>query len=267
MNKKIHAVKAIFFDIDGTLLSFKTHRVPESARKALEQLKEKGIKLFIATGRPPTHLEHLKEKLNFPFDGYVSMNGQYCFNDEQVIYEQHIPGRDMEQALKYMEEQKIACEFIELDYIYLNRISKEVLKLRKLMGDTAGSEPVDDINRVFSYKTYQICPFIKEDEEEYFFEYLPGYRGVRWHPLFVDIIPEDGGKAFGIQRMLDHYGIALEESMAFGDGGNDIEMLEYVPVGVAMGNADGRVKESADYVTKDVDEDGIAFALENFGIL
>lgn len=260
-------IKAIFFDIDGTLLSFQTHQIPSSARAALDALKEKGVKLFIATGRPPTHLEHLKERLDFSFDGYISMNGQYCYNDQEVIYEHQIPGADLKKALKYMEEHEIACEFVELDYIYLNRITKEVLEMREMMGDTSIAEPVDDINRVFSNPTYQICPFIKTWQEEAFFQQMPGYRGVRWNPLFVDVIPEYGGKAYGIQKVLNYYEIELDESMAFGDGGNDKEMLEYVSIGVAMGKADDDVKASADYVTKDVDQDGILSALEYFQIL
>ena len=96
---------------------------------------------------------------------------------------------------------------------------------------------------------------------------MPGCRGVRWNPLFVDVIPENGGKGMGIKTMLDYLGFSKEEAMAFGDGGNDIEMLEFVKYGVAMGNSGENVKKSAAYVTDDVDSDGIYNALVHYNVL
>ena len=84
---------------------------------------------------------------------------------------------------------------------------------------------------------------------------MPGCRGVRWNSLFIDVIPENGGKGEGIKAMLKYLKISEEEVMAFGDGGNDIEMLQAVKYGIAMGNAGENVKEAALYVTKDVDEE------------
>ena len=88
-----------------------------------------------------------------------------------------------------------------------------------------------------------------------------------WNDTGIDIIPKDGGKSAGIRQYLDLLGIDRSESMAFGDGENDIDMLEFVGVGVAMGNADDAVKAAADYVTDTVDNDGIAKALQHFGLI
>ena len=96
---------------------------------------------------------------------------------------------------------------------------------------------------------------------------MPKCRAVRWNKLFVDVIPSDGGKGVGIKKMIDYLGISQEETMAFGDGGNDIEMLEFVKIGVAMGNAGDNVKKSADYVTENVDDEGIYKALKKFEII
>jgi hypothetical protein len=92
-------------------------------------------------------------------------------------------------------------------------------------------------------------------------------KSVRWNPDFTDLIPADGGKSVGIQQLLEHFGLSQEETMAFGDGGNDIEMLQYVHLGVAMGNGTQNVKAAADYVTDSVDEDGIWNALVHFGLI
>ena len=89
----------------------------------------------------------------------------------------------------------------------------------------------------------------------------------RWHPAFVDVTAKGNTKQNGIDQIIRHFGIKLEETMAFGDGGNDISMLRHAGIGVAMDNANDNVKAVADYVTTSVDEDGIAHALEQFKII
>lgn len=92
-------IKAIFFDIDGTLVSFRTHTVPESTRKALKQLHEQGVKLFIATGRPKLLINNLDD---LEFDGYITLNGAHCFTaDYHDIYKGSIPPNDIEQLVSY----------------------------------------------------------------------------------------------------------------------------------------------------------------------
>ncbi|MBW5377106.1 Cof-type HAD-IIB family hydrolase, partial [Brachyspira pilosicoli] len=75
------------------------------------------------------------------------------------------------------------------------------------------------------------------------------------------------GKHIGIDKIIEHYGIKLEETIAFGDGGNDISMIKHAHIGVAMGNANKEVKEIADYITDDVDNNGIYNALKHFNII
>ena len=89
----------------------------------------------------------------------------------------------------------------------------------------------------------------------------------RWHPAFTDVNTKGGGKHIGIDKIIEYYGIDLSETMAFGDGGNDITMIEHASIGVAMGNANEGVKEVADYITDDVDSDGVYKALKHFNIL
>lgn len=92
-------------------------------------------------------------------------------------------------------------------------------------------------------------------------------RGVRWHPDFTDLIPADGGKAVGMQVVLEHFGWSRDNAIAFGDGGNDVDMLRFAGIGVAMGNATDEPKTVADYVTDSVDDAGISNALHHFEIL
>ena len=90
---------------------------------------------------------------------------------------------------------------------------------------------------------------------------MPHSRLPRWHPAFTDIVAEGNSKAAGMEAVCRHFGIRQEETLAFGDGANDIEMLQWAAVGVAMGNAEPIVKEHADLVTTSVDEEGIEHAV------
>ena len=86
-------------------------------------------------------------------------------------------------------------------------------------------------------------------------------------PAIADVVPRGSSKAVGIDKIIEYYGISLHETMAFGDGGNDMAMLRHAGIGVAMGNAGDEVKEAADYVTDSVDDDGVMNALRHFDVI
>lgn len=261
-------IKAIFFDIDGTLLSFKTHEVPQSTKDALVELKQKGIKLFIASGRTPNDLDFLMKEYRDIFDGYIGLNGQYCFDkDNNVIREECLDISDLISWKNFLETNNIVCGFLELDYYYFNRAGEVLDKLKKDLGGTAPDRPIDSTERINDYKTYQLNVFLSEDEEDIILKYMPNAKLVRWCPYFTDVIPINGGKPVGMQCMLKHFGLSPKECMAFGDGGNDLEMLQFAKIGIAMGNARDEVKKAADYVTTDVDDNGIANALKHFKLI
>ena len=84
-------IQAVFFDIDGTLISFNTHKIPDSTQRALRRLRERGVRVFIASGRPPVQMGFLKQLTDFAFDGYVVLNGQYCYDAGGTFYQLPIP--------------------------------------------------------------------------------------------------------------------------------------------------------------------------------
>lgn len=260
-------IKAIFFDVDGTLLSFKTHEMPESTKKSLIRLKEKGIKIFISTGRSPNAFEKVYDRIGIEFDGFVYNNGQYVVVGEEVIRDSYLPIQDLRKIVSYVEEKRIATSFTEMNYTYVNFLNDRIYKLLELLGSTLEEKVIDSVKRIEDHKTYQLASYIYEDEEKEFFAQAPNLRGVRWNPLFVDVIPKDGGKAVGISKILEHFSISKDETMAFGDGGNDTEMLEYVSYGIAMGNAVESAKKVSRYITDHVDEDGIYNALVKYGVI
>lgn len=259
-------VQAIFFDIDGTLVSNKRKTYTHSTKTALEKLHKKGIYLFVASGRHILEIEreHLLDDLYF--DGYITLNGQYCFNEKEIIYENKINKEDIKNIINQIDAHPYPCLFIEKDRMYINMINKEVIDAQKAIHSSL--PPVMDIYRALENPVYQIVPYVDDKQAKiYPLSVLKYSKATRWNAYAIDIISNNGSKMEGIKRVLEYYHIPLENTMAFGDGENDIEMLEYVAFGIAMGNADEKVKEVADYVTDNVDNDGILHALEHYHLI
>lgn len=255
-------IKAIFFDIDGTLVSFKTHMVHASTMRALEELRAKGVKLFICTGRHELLIDNVDKSM---FDGIVSLNGQCVRVEERVIYTNAMTPADAQAAAEFASSRNIAAIFEGVDFIRINTITKMALDGAALI-NLHLPEP-SDISAISEYPILQLIFFGDTSEEESLLRRMPSCESTRWTPLLCDVIPLGGGKHVGIRKVLEHYGFSREECMAFGDGDNDITMLRYAGTGIAMGNADPTVKAAADYITSSTDHSGIAKALRHFGII
>lgn len=262
-------IKAVFFDIDGTLTSFVTHRVPDSAVEAIRLLQDKGIKVLICTGRSPSQMTVVLDTMPVTFDGIVAYNGQYCFDDQGFYEAQALDSNDIRVILDWLDAHPdVVSNFGEKDYVYYNHSNEQLQATWNQLGATAPKRYFDDPHRrALINDTYQISPFLDETEEAELVGLCHNTVGVRWHPDFTDLIPKDGGKPRGIQRFMKHYGITREQTMAFGDGGNDSDMLAFAGIGVAMGNATAGPKAAADYVTDDVDHDGVMNALKHFDVI
>ena len=111
---------------------------------------------------------------------------------------------------------------------------------------------------------FQLTPFLDEALEAEVVPSLTCCEMSRWHPAFVDVTARGNTKQRGIDEIIRHFGIRLEDTIAFGDGGNDISMLRHAGIGIAMGNARDEVKAAANYITDTVDEDGIAKAIQKW---
>lgn len=258
-------IKAIFFDIDGTLLSHKTKRIPDSTMNALKQLKEKEILIFLATGRHSSEMKKMPVH-DIEFDGYITLNGQYCYHNDEVLFDLPIVQEDIENIIKYVDEKSIPCIFVEDKEMYINFNNEVVEKVQESISTELPT--VGDIHRGHTHKIYQVIPYnIDENEEKTILSLMPHCKKTRWHPLAIDIIPATGGKQNGIEQILKHYHISREETMAFGDGMNDMDMLEYVHTGIAMGNASDELKKIGDDVTDDIDDDGIYNALKKYELI
>ncbi|WP_455683211.1 Cof-type HAD-IIB family hydrolase [Thomasclavelia sp.] len=258
-------IKGIFFDVDGTLISRKRSYISDSVLMALNRLREQGVKLFIATGRHYIELEKLGINKQFTFDGYLTLNGGYCFNHEEAIYSNPIDKDDVAKIVEYIINHDLACSFVETDDLYVNKIDDLVIDAQIFLNTSL--PPVKDITKALDNNVYQIDPFVTLDEIKNIMKLTKCCKYTQWYETGYDIIPKAGGKHEGIKAMLDYYKFDKSEIMAFGDGHNDIEMLMFAGIGVCMENGHEETKNVSDFITKSVDEDGIVTALDHFSLI
>lgn len=264
---RLFMIHSIFFDIDGTLVSFRTHTVPPSAAQSIRECQARGIRIFLCTGRPKILVQDfsLPQFGSLSFDGLIAQNGCYCATgDGQVIHQSIIDPRDIRALVNYLNDHEpFPVSLMTSTRVYINYIDRKVENLAAFLGvglpQIRPLETVcEDVMQVNIYGDTQL-------EAKVMKEVFTRCESSRWHPDFADVTPQGNSKRTGIEKILQHYGLERKGTMAFGDGGNDIPMLEYVEVGVAMGNAhDPRVAEAADHVAPPLDDDGIARFLNSF---
>lgn len=280
-------IKAVFFDIDGTFLDSRGE-ILASTLRGVEALHQQGIKCFISSGRGPSSAEDLLK--GTPFDGYVLYNGQLCFSHETGIYEHYFSVETLEALGRYTEKEQRHIIFGGRERYYgskslqwgqvkwlkkvhnllpikvtVPKLEANLQKIRRIIRPK--EEQVKTPREIFSEPMYQ-CVLLSSPSEQGALEtQFPDCKFTRSNPYAVDIIPKGGSKLVGITKVLDHYGLSLSDAMAFGDSWNDLEMLEGVGIGVAMGNGEEDVKRIADYVAESNDDDGIYKALQHFELV
>ena len=253
----------MFFDIDGTLVSFKSHTVPESARRAIARLREQGVKVFIATGRLMKHVAIVND---IEVDGYITVNGGYCITSAgEVIFESAFPRATVERVIDLSEQYGFDLNVMTHEDMYVSSMGERVQKIASMINIMP---TVADVRTIAATQpVVQMCPYISRELEQEIMPLLPDCVGSRWIETFMDLNVRGVDKSLGIQQVINYYGLTMAEAMAFGDGGNDLPMVRDAAVGVAMGNACDELKAVADYITSSVDEDGVSRALEHFGLI
>ncbi|WP_416147926.1 Cof-type HAD-IIB family hydrolase [Salipaludibacillus sp. HK11] len=258
MNKKL-----IFFDIDGTLLDHEKE-LPASTEEAIEKLKQAGHHVAIATGRGPFMFPDLRKKLGI--STYVSFNGQYVVLDEQPIHKTVL---DKKELIRLTEEAvKTDHPVVFMDHKDMKANIPFHDHIQSSMGSLMYGHPDYDPSYLDGRDIYQSLLFCTAEEEmKYVKEFANAFDFIRWHEFSMDVLPKGGSKAEGIEAIVTKLAMKKEDVYVFGDGPNDIEMLEFTPNSVAMGNAVPAAKEAASFVSKDVDDDGIAYGLKHMGLL
>lgn len=250
--------KLLLLDIDGTLLNSKKE-LPNSAKEAVVKAREKGHDLAIATGRAPFMIQNLLKELKI--DTYITFNGQYIVHANKPIHTEALNTGSLTNIVEFAEQRDHPLVFMNekkmVSSIGFHPDIDESIKTLKFPHPPAEKE------FYLNNDIYQALVFCKEEEEKQYHRNFEDLRFVRWHRVSCDILPIGGSKASGIERLIRATGHTLEETIAFGDGLNDVQMMKIAGFSVAMDNGHEETKKLASYVAGHVDEDGLAKAFDH----
>jgi len=253
-------------DIDGTLVSFKTHEIPSSTIQALKQAKANGSRVYIATGRPPVIITNLGA-IEHLIDGYITTNGALCFVGDEFVCCQPIPQEDVMTCVEDAKEKGYSLIVVGRKDVAILDTKGDVDRIFRQMLAVNGFNQESPLDVVLQQDILQLTPFFPADYEPKLLARMPQCVSGRWHPEFTDITVNGADKGKGILAMARHEGFDPDHTIAFGDGGNDTSMILQAGIGIAMGNAIDALKQQADYITTSVDDDGILNALRHFEVI
>lgn len=259
---KDKGIKIAFFDIDGTLLQLGRKEPTPKTEYALNKLQENGVMICIATGRSVPAVPKFK---NISFDVFLTFNGSLCFNRKETILSNPLRKEDVLQILENTKRMNRAISVSNASVMVKNG-SHPDLDLYFEFG-CVDVPIVDNVDELCQGDIYAINLPCRDSECGMILEGTTSTRATRWWDRAADLIPADGGKGKAIEGILKYYGLTREEAIAFGDGTNDIEMLQSVGTAVAMENANDAVKQAATHVCRSVDDDGIYYFCVEHGLI
>ncbi|WP_210607969.1 Cof-type HAD-IIB family hydrolase [Priestia flexa] len=254
--------KIIFFDVDGTLTHHKSGEIPESTKRAISLLRNLGIIIVAATGRPLSMCEELKE---LGIDVFITANGGYVTYQNEVIHKVSMSKSNVKELVGFSDSKQHALSFYTKGF-HMNGVQEEGV-LAALFETLSLQTYPDTHPSIYEEEIYLLCLFGTDEVVDQYKMRFPHYTFRRWHPYVVNVLETDVSKSQAIVKVLEYFKIHPSEAMAFGDGDNDIDMLETVGIGVAMENGSQSLKEIADFVTKKSDEDGVEFALRHYNLI
>lgn len=245
-------IKIVFFDIDGTLLKPGCSQPSPNVKHTLLRLREQGIRICLATGRSPAALPKFE---GIEFDGWLTYNGSLCYTKTETVYSNPLAPETVQRLIANAAKlgrpvavataHRLAANGFDPDLADYYAIAKLRLTVAEDFAEAA-REPV-----------YQLLIGCREADHPALLQGAPDAKIVISWDRAVDVIPANSGKEAGVRSMLAHFGLTEENALAFGDGNNDIEMLQTVGTGVAMENASPQLKAAADTICGPVLGDGI----------
>ena len=245
-------IRIVFFDVDGTLIDMQKKQISEKTLETLHRLRKNGVLICLATGRPPASLPKIP---GVDFDVYLTCNGSLCYTCEDVIFSNPIPAPDVQKVIhnaaalgrpvSVATKERLAANGWDTDLAEYYSFAHLELTV------------AEDFEEAARQEVYQVMLGCREQDYPAILEGISGARITASWDRAADVIPLNGGKGAGIQKILAYFHLTKEQALAFGDGNNDIEMLQSVGTGVAMENASAQLKAVADDICGHVAEDGI----------
>lgn len=262
--------KLMAIDMDGTLLNSK-RQISDENKEAVRKAVEKGVKVVITSGRSLRGLEGFLEEMHLKREGeYVIANNGgtiYRNKDFKCINYSGLRGSDLKklyelalkfdlQMMAYNHEGTLAPEENELTEFERNYVGTSITIM-----DFNSVEPDDEITKVLFWKDEESIDNILKEIP---IEYDEKYHIIKTMPKLLEVMDKQCNKGHGVKVLAEHLGIKREEIICIGDQTNDMEMISYAGLGIAMGNAIDEVKNMASHVTDDNDNNGVAKAIEKF---
>lgn len=284
MKGNIVAIKAVFFDIDGTLLNDRK-QVQKSTQDAIANMKKQGIFVGVATGRGPAFVAPFMENLGLDFA--ITYNGQYIFTRDRILYQNQLPKSTVYRLIKYASEQRreislgtssglVGSNIINMgtsrfgqwiSRMVPKRWTKTITRSFKHVVRRVKPQSLNSLMTIMRQPIFQIVLVATKEQSDIIAKKFPHLTITRSSPYSADLISKGMSKIKGVLCVARKFDIEIEEVMAFGDSDNDLEMLSGVGISVAMGNATEQVKTIADYTTASNNNDGISQALAHFGVI
>ena len=266
--------KAVFFDADGTLCDMQKG-VPESTKEALKKLRENGHEAWLCTGRSRAFVSWYLEEL--PFTGMVSACGATIEKDGKRLFNQEMTPELAKLSAEVLRKYGLIPIMEGADYMYYDKeeYNTEINWYADLITEALGpkwrpikgNEDCMIINKV-SAKMVKGCDADSACRE------LSAYYDVIRHEsksklsgTTIELVPKGFNKAVGIQKTCQLFDIPWKDTIVFGDSNNDLAMFEYAEHAIAMGRHDSVLDPYAEFVTKTVENDGIAYAMKHYGLI
>lgn len=244
--------KFIFVDFDGTIIDNKTNTIPESTIKAISLLQKNGHEVILTTGRGYALFYGVDKLLNL--DSYIASNGRYVVSKNEVIYSKNIDKKVVEELTDLAFNSNVDIAFSSATEFVLHSkfsdISNNFCDVFNL------KYPVVKHGYHLDNDIYQINLFYNKQDYKKFSDLFPTLHFNFSNSYGLDVNEKGGLKEIGIQIFEEKLGISNEDTIAIGDGHNDISMIEYANIGISMGNGVEELKAVADIITDNVDKDG-----------
>lgn len=257
--------KAVFFDIDGTLLDEQNY-IPESTVEGIRKLQEAGNYAFICTGRTKAYVRD-EALLSIGFDGIVSGCGTMVEFQGKELYYYKIDVRKVKREVSFFKAHDVAAILEGRYYLFLDEAdfagNPFIDRLQREIAD--GIAPIAENEKNWEVSKFS-CDVQRADLGLLKRELERDYSLIFHDEPVMEVVPKCCSKGTGILKVCEKLGIDVRDSYAVGDSVNDLPMFEAAGNSIAMGNSSEFVKSQADYVTASLHEDGIYRAMEHFGL-
>ena len=255
---------ALFFDIDGTLISLTTHRMPTSALRALRRARQLGCRLFIASGRPLPWIATPALSPLLPLvDGIIALNGALAVVEGLPDYSLPMDPSQVQLLLDDARRCGYPCIVVGRNRIailgeqpFVRTLFEPLLQLGHV------DMPAFSDQMLHDEPILQVSPFFTLEQERAVMPLLSRLVCCRWHPAFADVTAHGATKGEALRSLVRQLSLDPRRTVAFGDGANDISMFRAAAVGVAMGGAAAEVQQQARIVAPPLEEDGLAHVLD-----